>query len=489
MKKVILLLASIILVLSATAVFPSSSFAPGELLVKYRAGKYPRHLKGALARIGWAKIRIENNETMDGVIATLKGQADIEYVERNTHGQFLADPDDPRFNEQRYLPAIKVPEAWDKSLGNGTVIGLVDSGVDRDHEDLADNILPNGWDFGDDDDDPSDELGHGTQVCGIIAAVQNNSLGISGVAPQSKILPLKISQGSTDIFTDETVAAAIIYAVDNGAAIINLSLGWNDDEDHEMVTDAIAYAAEEGVTLVAAAGNRYGPVWFPAKLEKVLAVSAIDKYDQNVYSAYGRELDLVAPGSGSTLDDFILTTDSGGGYTFNKGTSFSAAMVSGVAALLLSELPHLTNQQVAAYLAGRADDLGEPGPDEMFGHGKVNALTTLDPLISFVFPSKLLGSRTIPLVYLLALFGYDTRFLPLLTRVSFESESLVSIGPPLVAFPRLLLQLVMLKQNPPEGFTDIVVTTGADNVEGYDALYIGLPRTNSLSGEKVLQTN
>ena len=207
----------------------------------------------------------------------LKGNPMSSLSNLTTHGEFLADPDDPRFNEQRYLPAINVPEAWDKSLGNGIVIGLVDSGVDLDHEDLADNILPGGGISGMMMMIPSDELGHGTQVCGIMAAVQNNGLGISGVAPECKILPLKISQGSTDMFTDETVAEAIIYAADNGAAIINLSLGWNDDEDHKMVTDAITYAAEKGVTLVAAAGNRYGPVWFPARLEKVLAVSAIDE--------------------------------------------------------------------------------------------------------------------------------------------------------------------------------------------------------------------
>ncbi len=146
-------------------------------------------------------------------------------------------------------------------------------------------------------------------------------------------------------------------------------------------------------------------------------------------------------------------------------------MVSGVAALLLSEQPHLTNNQVAAYLTGRADDLGEPGPDEMFGYGKVNALSTLDPLIFAAFPSKLLGSRTMPMIYLVALFGYDTRFLPLDTRVSFESEHLVPLGRPLITLPRLLLQLVMLKRNPPEGFIDITVTTGTEAVEGYDVVY------------------
>jgi subtilisin family serine protease len=476
MKKVIPIIALIIFLLSAADVFPSPSFVPGELLVKYRAGKYPRHLKGPLARIGWAKIKVGRHEIVREAMERLKRQSDIEHVEPNTYGEFLTEPDDPRFDEQLYLSAIKAPEAWDKSLGNGTVIGLVDSGVDLDHEDLAANILPGGWDFGDDDDDPSDELGHGTQVCGVIAAVQNNGLGISGVAPQCKILPLKISRGSTDIFTDDTVANAIGSAVEMGASIINLSLGWNDDLDHKLVTDAITDAVEKGVAIVAAAGNRYGPVWFPARLEQVLAVSAIDVNDQNIYSAYGPELDLVAPGSGSTLDDFILTTAAGGGYTFNKGTSLSAAMVSGVAALLLSEQPHLTSNQVAAFLTSRADDLGEPVPNELFGYGKVNAFATLDPLVSFVFPGRIAGSNTMPFVYLLALFGYDTRFLPLFSRVSFSSAYLSPLGPPVVALPRLLLQLVMLKPDAPGGFTDVTVATGNEDAEGYDAVYIIRPR-------------
>lgn len=190
MKKVIPILILIIILASAITVFPASSFVPGEVLVKYRAGKYPRHLKSSLAKIGWAKIKIGKSETMPGIMTALKRQSDIMQVEPNTHGEFLAESNDPRFGEQLYLPAIKAPEAWDKSLGNGTVIGLVDSGVDLDHEDLADNILAGGWDFGDDDDDPSDELGHGTQVCGVIAAVRNNSVGISGVAPQSRILSI-----------------------------------------------------------------------------------------------------------------------------------------------------------------------------------------------------------------------------------------------------------------------------------------------------------
>lgn len=210
-----------------------------------------------------------------------------------------------------------------------------------------------------------------------MAAVQNNHLGISGVAPQSMILPLKISRGNTDIFTDETVAAAIIYAADHGAAIINLSLGWNDGLDHGLVTDAITYAADTGVTVVAAAGNNSGPVWFPAKLERVLAVSAINGNDQNLYSAYGPELDLVAPGSVSTVSDFILTTSLSDGYTYTSGTSFSAALVSGVAALVTAGDPELSAEQLRDHLVLTADDLGAEGIDEFYGCGKVNAYNAL----------------------------------------------------------------------------------------------------------------
>jgi subtilisin family serine protease len=125
--------------------------------------------------------------------------------------------------------------------------------------------------------------------------------------------------------------------------------------------------------LVAAAGNGYGPVWFPAKLDQVLAVSAIDGNDHNDFSAYGPELDLVAPGSGGELNDFIFTTSLGGGYTYTIGTSFSAAMVSGVAALINAVNPAMSDAQLRDYLLLTADDLGEEGIDDLYGYGKVNA--------------------------------------------------------------------------------------------------------------------
>jgi len=282
MKKITRVLAVIIFVFCGSNAF-ATAFVPGEVLVKYRSGSVPGSLSGELGKIGWAKIRVNSGRTILQEMATLKRNSDILLVVPNTYGQFLSEPSDPYFDEQWYLTNVSAPEAWDISLGAGVTVAVIDSGVDRDHEDLADAILPDGWDFGDDDADPSDALGHGTQVAGVIAAIQNNNRGISGIAPACKLLPLKISLGGTGAFTEDAVAEAIIYAADHGAQIINLSLGWIDGEIHQVIVDAIDFALNKGVLLVAGAGNERGPVWFPAIYDEVLAVASSDKIDGKVY--------------------------------------------------------------------------------------------------------------------------------------------------------------------------------------------------------------
>ena len=471
MKKIVLILTIMISMLYGGSVF-ATSVIPGEVLVKYKTGKYPNTLSGGLGKIGWRKVRLATHENMNRVMGNLRENPAIMRVEPNTFGQFLAEPDDPSFENQWYLPNIEAPGAWDKSLGAGVTIALVDSGVDFNHLDLAGNLLPDGWDFGDDDDDPGDEFGHGTWVCGVIAAIQNNGLGISGCAPDAKILPLKISQGSTDTFTDVAVAEAIIFASEAGVEIINLSLGWIGEEP-QVVIDAIEYAQDKGVLLVAAAGNEEGPVWFPANQDGVIGVSATNQEDERRFgSAFGPELDLVAPGN------LMLTTGRGGLYTYVSGTSFSAAIVSGVAALFASQHSHFTSDQLREYLIMRADDLGVEGKDDLYGYGKVNALATLDPLISYVFPSTILGSRHVPFVYLLAIFADDNHFAPFASRVAFASDSLIPLGPPIVTFPQFLLQLVVLGKNPMEENTTLSVITKTDEIEGYDAISTGLFRGN-----------
>ncbi len=467
MKYLPLFITMIAIALPGSTAFSASS-THGELLVKYRTGAYTKNLKGELGKIGWARIKIESNRSKSQAIRSLKKNQDIVRIEPHYYGEFLLEPNDPALGQQWYLNNIEAPDAWDKSLGKGVIIGLVDSGVDLDHKDLADNILTDGWDFGDDDDDPTDELGHGTQVCGVIAAIQNNDLGISGIAPECKILPLKVNVGDLNEIEDANAAEAIIYAADHGANIINLSLGWSEGEI-PVITDAINYAADKGALLVAAAGNANGPVWFPANQDDVIAVSATDKNDEKAHnSASGPDLDLVAPGVS------IQTTYPGNTYTIGSGTSFSSPIVSAVAALLLSQHPHLTRNQVREYLIMRADDLGDEGKDDVYGYGKVNALMTLDPLITFTLPNTILGSRNIPLIYLLAIFSKDAQFTLFNTQVSFESAHITPLGHPIVLLPACLFQMVILESNPSEGYSNITVTTGDETVAGYDVLTIGL---------------
>ena len=356
---------------SAPEIGFTTPFSSGELLVKYKAGMHMAAGKGLLKKIGWVKIKIDSGKNINREMMILKANSNVIDVEPNYYGEFLLIPNDPFFVNQWYLSDINVPEAWDISLGSGVLIGLIDSGVDLAHQDLADNLLPDGWDFGDYDDDPSDELGHGTKVCGVIASIQNNDIGISGCAPEATILPIKISLGNTGSFTDVTVAEGIIYAADYGVKIINLSLGWNDDNTHQVVRDAIDYAIERGVVLVAAAGNNYGPVWFPANYDGVISVSGTDQDGGNDNYAFGPELDLVAPGHG------IWTTGINNLYTSSSGTSFSCGIVSGVAALLSYQHPYLTREHIRDYLILRADDLGDVGRDDIFGYGKVNAYETV----------------------------------------------------------------------------------------------------------------
>ena len=447
------------------AAFASDS-VPGELLVKYRPGIYSQSLTGELAKIGWAKIRVASDDSMNLKMESLRNSSDILYVEPNTYGQFLSEPDDPSLGMQWYLPDVEVPDAWEKSLGTGVIIGGIDSGIDLDHQDLTDNILTDGWDFGDDDDDPNDLFDHGTKVAGVIAAVQNNEIGISGCAPEAAILPVKISQGSAGSFTEASVAEGIIFATDYGVDIINLSLGWTDDKPHQVVRDAIDYALARGIVLVAAAGNNYGPVWFPANYDGVISVSGTDREGTNDKYAFGPELDLVAPGIN------IRTTGINNHYTSISGTSFSCAIVSGIAALLSHRYPHLTGKEIKDYLVVRADDLGEEGRDDTFGYGKVNARRTLI-MVSDIFPPAIRGSRYLPLLYLTAIAGEDTGF-SLFSRVSFDSEQVVALGPPLVAFPRFLLQLVLLSKNPAVELVNVSVITGTDQVKGYGLFSTGL---------------
>jgi type VII secretion-associated serine protease mycosin len=311
---------------------------------------------------------------------------------------------DPRISEQWGWLRIHCDEAYGTGYhGSGVIVAVLDTGVDTEHPDLKANII-NGYNFVDKNNNVTDVNGHGTMVAGIIAAVANNSIGIAGVAPEVKIMPLKVisSQGGSLIDID----LAILYAVNNGARIISMSFGQNSSLG--LATEsALNYAYQHGCVLIAGAGNdNNSEPFYPAAYDNVIAVSAIDQNNEKAsFSNFGSYIDLCAPGVN------VLSTNINGTYTYGSGTSFATPFVAGVAALLLSKYPDLTPQEVADTLYNEAEDLGPSGWDEYYGWGLVNAYSAVTQPSIPEFPN------TFPLILVLTIAGTSLCLLRKLTSV------------------------------------------------------------------------
>lgn len=289
------------------------------------------------------------------------------------------------------------PLAWDYPQGYGSqsvIVAVIDSGADLTHPDLT---LVTGYDYGDNDPDPSDVTGHGTAVAGIVAGIADNFLGVAGIAGNVKVMPLKV-MNSAGSMSYSSIANAVIHAADNGADIINLSLGSNTSVGVNPVMDAaLEYAYTNfGVSIFASSGNsNASTVWYPANHGKVIAVGAAapDGTRKSTSSADGeywwgsnygpatRDADNAIDIMGPTI---LPTTDitGSGGYTADEynlyfnGTSCASPYVAGVAALLLSKDASLTPAQIRAGLTSSARDMtiGVPyGWDRFTGYGMVNA--------------------------------------------------------------------------------------------------------------------
>ena len=378
--------------LGAVSVFPV--FPPTTL-----GGQHPRLRRTYL-------IRFPKGRRLETLRRRYERHTAIEAVEMNRLNQPCAGtaPNDPNYAEQWNLSVLNMPKAWDIEQGKPQVtVAVVDSGIATQHPEfrsqLWENVdeIPrngidddgngyvddkNGWDFSDAptlpgsgdwtvrDNDPDDETGHGTHVSGIIAAKADNGLGIAGIAPHCRLMPLRagFKYGGGTYLQNDDLAAAIVYAADNGAQVINMS--WGDTVRAFIIEDAVEYAYHRGCILVGAAGNSAAVgSYYPAALKSVISVAGLGQENQLYDSSnFGATIDIAAPG------EEILSTALNGEYQKRDGTSMAAAHVSGVAALVLSGNLHGTNIEIQEKLITTAKPLFVT---ELVGAGSLDAYAAL----------------------------------------------------------------------------------------------------------------
>ena len=319
--------------------------------------------------------------------------AEQEQIKETLHARFVEPdiqveifetrPNDPRYDEQWAHEKIESPRAWDVTKGSSSVVvAIVDTGLDLGHPDLKDRLTPsNTWyDFGEDDDDPSDTYGHGTHVAGIVGATGNNDEGVSGVGWVTSLMPIKVFPDDSGSTSMSTVAKGVVHAVDNDADIINLSLGSSSDSD--TMRDAINYAYDHDVFVVAAAGNDdEEDESYPAANDHVFAVAATDDQDEKAsFSNYGDWVDISAPGVSilSTTPTYHVKMNDRGleqDYDTMNGTSMASPVVAGVAALVKALHPDWKPDEIAQHLQDTSDDIDSKNSDYAgkLGAGRVNA--------------------------------------------------------------------------------------------------------------------
>lgn len=276
-------------------------------------------------------------------------------------------------DEQWQLDALRATAAWRTSTGRGITVAVIDSGVDGTHPDLAGQVLP-GIDLvsaGGGDPDP---VGHGTTVAALIAGRSDDERGAVGLAPHAKILPVRVLDEENRYDDAMIVAKGVRWAVDNGAQVINLSLGGSGESP--ALAAALDYAFARDVVVVACTGNLTASsdsrVWYPAREPGVIAVAGLEQNSESLWSGSitGRETVLTAPATG-------LVGARPGGYWRVQGTSFAAPLVAASAALVRARWPQMSAGDVVNRLLSTARDIGPTGRDDRFGFGRVDPLAAL----------------------------------------------------------------------------------------------------------------
>jgi serine protease len=368
------------------------------------------------------KLRVPAGVTEEDFVARLQRDPRIKAASLNSICHAFMIPNDPLYDPyQWHFPKIGCPAAWDISTGTDIIVGILDSGIAYEDypipsyeldtvqsgvttyvqaPDLAGTAFVPGYDYINNDTHPNDNCSHGTHVAGTMAQTTNNSLGVAGMAFDCKLMPVKVLDYS-GTGTAQTLIDGLEFAADNGAQVINMSLGWVPGYDPgPLVHAAIQYAYNAGCVLVAGSGNAgVGIVSYPAAYSEVIAVGAT-RYDDELadYSQYGTAQELTAPGgdiyvdqNGDGYGDGVLQQTFAGydpgppevladptdiGYWFFDGTSMASPHVTALVAMMIAN-GQTGIENIRTILQESAVDLGSPGWDQYYGYGRIDAYAAL----------------------------------------------------------------------------------------------------------------
>ena len=401
MKKIVILLLGLFILLFSAVVGLSknqalaegkSDFVKGEVLVKFKESASSHEINDTHKKLGGRvketipEINVQvvdvGGKRVGEIVSAYARNSRVEYVEPNYIAYALGASDDTYFDKQWGMhnagqtggivdADIDAPEAWDVVTGSAVIkIAILDTGIDQSHEDLASKI---GLQENFTDSNTVDDLyGHGTHVGGIAAAITNNNTGVAGVGYQSSLMNAKVLGDNASGYYS-WIANGIIWATDNGAKVINMSLGAG--RKSATLEDAVNYAWNNGVIVVAAAGNSGNPSrTYPAYYQNCIAVAATDDNDQKAsWSSYGSWVDVAAPGVDiySTFPDHSYAIGKSLNYDYGNGTSMSTPHVAGIAALVWSTSYGTNAQEVRNRIEQTADAV--VGTGSYWTWGRVNA--------------------------------------------------------------------------------------------------------------------
>lgn len=413
---------------------PDALYAPHRVIVKFRADAVPGYeqtreinerLPAALVSQGVQEIRplfpeaalrgqgseeieredeltqiyrvtLSSEASVEAAVAALNDDSAVIWAEPDYLVQAAIFPDDPYYFQQWALDHIGAPAAWDITQGSDSmIIAVLDTGIDLDHPDLVNRLWQNpgeipdngvdddnndyiddihGWNFVEGNVLPQDDVGHGTHVAGIIAAEVNNGIGTAGIDWHARILPLRVLD-TNGAGTYSDVAAAIHYAIEKGAQVINMSFGAYATSS--MLQETVSYAAENALLVAAAGNNNQVRPFYPAAYPEVIAVGSTDASDaKSAFSSYGPWVDITAPG------EMIWSTTFDNGFVGWSGTSMAAPLVAGAASLVRSYFPELSPSALRWHLLNTTfpvDDLN-PAYGGQLGRGRLDLSAALNTM-------------------------------------------------------------------------------------------------------------